>query len=50
MTPSLRNEVKKTLQFLIDMDIQLFGKITTGTQDAISTQGYILKKGKLIKA
>jgi len=46
---ALKEEVKKNLLFLIDMDILLHGHVSTGTLKAIKTQGYILKEKKLIE-
>jgi len=45
---TLKDEVFLTLEFLIDMDIQIYNKVSEGTLEAIKTQGYTLtSKNKL---
>ena len=46
---TLKQEVKNNLLFLIDMDLKIYGHVSTGTLEAIKTQGYIFNKGKLIE-
>ena len=43
----LHNEVKQTLIFLIEMDLRIYGKISVGTQEAITAQGYKLNENKI---
>ena len=45
----LSGEVEKTLQFLIDADIQTHGEVTGGTLDAIAAQGYVYRDKQLIR-
>ncbi|MBQ5707042.1 MAG: hypothetical protein IIV69_02085, partial [Peptococcaceae bacterium] len=46
----LSDSVKAMLQTLIDADMQAHGKVTDGTLEAISTQGYFFHDGELTKA
>lgn len=46
---SIKEEVKKTLQSFIDNDIEVYGKITQDTLDAIDVQGYEMKEEQLVK-
>lgn len=46
----IQDEVKATLQMLVDADMQRQGEITQGTRDAITTQGYELHDGQLREA
>ena len=39
---ALKEEVRKNLLFLIDMDMFIHGKVSNGTLEAIKTQGYYL--------
>lgn len=45
----LSDEVEKTLQFLIDTDIQTHGEVTGGTLDAIAAQGYAYRDGQIAR-
>ncbi len=42
--PGLADEVRKTLQFLADVDIKQTGAISQGTREAVDTQGMSIKE------
>jgi hypothetical protein len=39
---AIKDEVKKTISFLVDMDIMIYGKVSKGTLKALREQGYSL--------
>lgn len=46
---AIRDEVKNTLQSFIDNDMNVYGKITEDTLEAIEVQGYEIKEEQLVK-
>ena len=42
---AIRDEVQATLQMLVDTDMQISGKVSQGSLDALTAQGYVLQDG-----